>query len=97
MWFSARLLFRSKVDDAADSPPLYEESIVLVDAAGEDAAREVAERIARSKEHNYLNAEHKQVRWVFLRLLELQDLCEAELSSGVEVYSRLFRSSEEPE
>jgi hypothetical protein len=97
MWFSARLLFRSQVDDAADVPPLYEESIILVNATSEDGAREEAERIARSNEQSYLNAEQKQVRWSFVRLLELQDLCEEELSSGIEVYSRLFRSSTLPE
>jgi uncharacterized protein DUF4288 len=97
MWFSARLLYRSIVDDSSDVPPLYEESIILIDAENEEAARAEAERIAVSREHSYPNAEGKLVRWKFVRVLESQDLCEEELSSGVEVYSRLFRSESEPE
>jgi hypothetical protein len=97
MWFSARLLYRSIVDDPNNVPPLYEESIILINAESEEAAREEAERIAYSREHNYPNAEGREVRWKFVRVLESQDLCEEELFSGVEVHSRLFRSASEPE
>lgn len=97
MWFSARLLFRSDVDDGAAIPPLYEESIILVEGEDEGRARAEAERIGLANEHSYLNPDGVEVRWRFVRLLEVQDIGEAELSSGVEVYSRLFRSASEPE
>ena len=97
MWFSARLLYRSTVDDSSEVPPLYEESIILINAESEAAACAEAERIAYSREHSYPNPEGKEVRWKFVRVLESQDLCEEELFSGVEVYSRLIRSASEPE
>ncbi len=96
MWFSARLLFRSSVHDGAETPPLYEESIIIVRGEDDAGASAEAERIGLANEHSYLNPEGLEVRWRFVRLLELQELGETELTSGVEVYSRLFRSASEP-
>ncbi len=91
MWYSAKLLFESEVMDNVEVSPLCEESIVLIEADNESEATEKAQQIGLKAEHSYANVEGVRVTWHFKRVLELQDLCEESIYSGVEVFSRLFR------
>jgi Domain of unknown function (DUF4288) len=89
MWFSAKLLFEACVADESDAAPLQEVSIRLLRAESNEAAQRKAETLGVDGQHNYENESGARVEWRFLRVLEIQDLCEPELYDGMEVYSRL--------
>jgi hypothetical protein len=95
MWFSARLAFESEVSDGDDSPPLCEENIKLVEAENEDEARQKAFVIGQNDQIEYANSDGATVRWRFVRVVEIPNLCESELYDGVEVYPRLFWKSQQ--
>jgi hypothetical protein len=88
MWYAARILFESRVEDARDAS-LVEHSIRLVRAADEAEARAKAEAIGRSDEVTYQNEAGRSVTWQFAGVAEIQDLCEPELHDGMEVFSIL--------
>lgn len=91
MWFSAKCIFVSKIDGHLLSEPLCEESIILFEAESLESARQSALDLAKKAEHSYKNEQGEEVEWRFEELIEVQDLCEEQLYSGVEVFSRLFR------
>jgi hypothetical protein len=96
--YSANLLFRANVDDYSGTQPLCEGSLRVLVADSDEDARARAEQIGRAAQHSYLNEAGKEVRWVFVSVLELQDLCESALLDGMEVFSRLYREKgEDPE
>ena len=90
-WFSARLLFESEVRDDQQVDPLCEESIRMIEANDKLEAERRAEEVGTANEHEYLNDHGVAVRWRFVRVMEIQDLCESTISHGTEVYSRVFR------
>jgi len=73
---------------------LCEESIRLVEADDDDDAQRRATEIGVQSQHEYLNEEGQTVRWRFGGVLEIQDLCEAKITHGVEVFSKMFRRSQ---
>lgn len=91
--YFACLLFESEVDDGSDLPPLVEESVRLVFAEDESAARLKAGRFGKEAEHDYLNDDGARVTWRFVRVLDVQEFCEQDFCDGVEVYGRLERRS----
>jgi hypothetical protein len=91
MWYSVTMLFESYIDDERDESPLCEESIVLFEAMDEASALEAARNHAKTMEIDYPNMDRQDVSWRFVEITEVQDLCEAHISSGTEVHSRLFR------
>jgi hypothetical protein len=93
-WYSVCMLFESEVDDQSSEEPLCEESIRLIKAADVDAARVIADSLGAELEHAYFNPDGKTVRWVFRGIVELQDLCESEIVSGTEVFSRMFKKGQ---
>jgi hypothetical protein len=90
MWYSAKLLFEILVDDDQSTPPSCDESIILIEASSETEARELAVKVAEDQQVDYLNFEGNRVSWIFRQLLELQDLREEALYSGVEVFSTRY-------
>ena len=96
-WFSVRLLYKNTVGSARDTDLVREESIRVFMADEEADAVEKANALGKHGEHEYANDAGELVRWIFVRVLEIQDLCEAELSDGTEVYSRLYRGADDEE
>jgi len=92
-WYSAKLLFRSTVNGLIVAQPLCEESIRVLVAETDEAAQVRAAEVGRSAEHEYVNEHGELVRWSFVAVLDLQDLCVTELEDGMEVFSRLFRDA----
>ncbi len=93
MWYSAKLLFRADVCDGVNVPRLHEESTRLIQADTEDQARDIALQIGVESQHSYQNEDGNSVNWQFVEVVEIQDLCESEVYSGIEVFSRLFRDT----
>ncbi len=90
-WYAAQLLFVAKIDGQLPADALAEESVRVLRAASPEEAAERAGRIGLSASHAYGNADGQSVEWVFVRVLEVQALCENELVDGVEVFSTLRR------
>ena len=88
MWFAAKLLFASSIRHD-DGRALQEESIRLIQANDEAEARSKAATIGASEQHSYGNAYGENVNWQFVSVLEIQDLCEANIVDGMEVFSTM--------
>lgn len=88
MWYSARLVFET--DPHEDSKEvLREESIRLIRATSVEEAHAKANALGANEQTEYLNYMNEVVRWRFVEVIEVQDLCEAEIFDGMEVYSYL--------
>lgn len=90
-WHAAKILFEARVDNRASADALREESIRVFLSDGLDRARLRAEELGRAAEHEYQNEYGELVRWTFVEVLEVQDLCAFELQDGAEVFSVLTR------
>ena len=90
-WYSARVLFESRIDGVALSGAILEESVRVLKAKDEAEARARAEEVARGAEHGYANEQGQTVSWHLVAVLDVQDLCETEIQDGTEVFSRMFR------
>jgi len=80
---------------ASPIAPSWEESIVLIEAESETAAAEIAAKIGKSNEHQYVVAEpHEHIlEWRFDRI-ERIFVIENELTTGCELFSRSLKDSE---
>ncbi len=90
-WYSAKLLFQSKINDASLEHPLCEESIRVLLADTEEDARARAEQVGVAAQHEYHNKQGETVRWEFISVLDIQEIDGDSLEDGTEVYSELFR------
>ena len=98
MWYSAKLLFVSKIEGRPVEESLFEESIILVESDSLANAQKHALKLAEDSEHGYENEQGERVEWEFQKLIEIQDLCEESLYSGIEVFSTLsYRHNESDE
>ncbi len=96
-WHAAKILFEARVDGRSSADALREESIRVFLSEGLDRARHRAEELGRGAEHEYKNEYGELVRWTFVSVLDVQDLCAFELQDGAEVFSVLFRHQPPPE
>ena len=65
------------------------ETIHLIQAENEAKALLKATDLGHSEEHNYPNEHGENVKWSFVCILEIQDLCEDNIFDGMEVFSTL--------
>ncbi len=88
MWYSVEALYKTVSQETAGET-LYERSIFLIEVRDEQEVPDKAHQVALSLESSYNNAKGGSVKWTFVEILDVQDLCEEELYDGVEVFSRL--------
>lgn len=93
MWYSVKLLYSSEIDGQKND--LFEETIVLISAENQEEALKKAIKTGREKQILYKNSDDEEVRWFFNKVVEVQDLCEKKIYSGMEIFSRLFRHKPE--
>ena len=93
MWYAANLLFQSTHIPSESKPAIWEESVRLIQARNEIEARELAERMGRSKVQSY-QVEDGLVIWRFDRVERIYPILDDDLRSGSEVFSRFLRDSE---
>lgn len=91
-WYSAMIIYETEVEGPPDPSPIREESIRVIRADSEPLAWKKAEEVGRQNEHSYKNDRGELVSWRFVQVVEVQDLCEEELTDGVEVFSRMTLS-----
>jgi hypothetical protein len=92
MWYSATLVFRSKISGEASIRPLCEERVMLFKANSELQARKAAERFGRREAHSYLNVAGETVSWEFAGIDEFQVL-DSPAADGWEIRARFVRRS----
>ena len=90
-WYSAKLLFECLVNGVRHHDGLCEESVRIFRSDNEVAARLRAAEIGGDAEHWYLNEVGERVEWKLVSVVDVQDLCEQDVSDGMEVFSLLYR------
>jgi Domain of unknown function (DUF4288) len=96
MWFGASLLYRSSESLDKQGTQLFEERIIVLDAADEGEAWKKAKERGPLLEERYTNAEGRWVAWTFERTVEVRAILEDQIADGVgvEVFSRFLRQDE---
>jgi hypothetical protein len=94
MWFAVNQLFESVHDGRPAADALWEERVVLVQAADEAEARRRGEILGRAEEHEYRSATGDQVRWTFRQVERVYPIDAEVLEDGTEVFARFLRSCE---
>jgi hypothetical protein len=94
MWFGVSLLYRSSEPLDEQGTRLFEERIIVFDAADEGEAWKKAKERGPLLEERYTNAEGRWVAWTFERTVEVRAILEDQIADGVEVFSRFLRQDE---
>ena len=95
MWFSASVFMRRTSPDGLERPELWEETILLIAATDEAAARAEAERLGRALETTFSVMEGVgRVAWQFDRVAQVNEILAETLENGTELFSRFMRGGE---
>ena len=94
MWYAVSLLYESIHDGRPSENDLWEERIVLVNAATESAARQEAERLGQEEECVYTSATGEDVRWLFRRIQQVCEIDAEVLTHGTELFGRFLSAKE---
>lgn len=93
-WYAVRFLLENLHPEEPGCSQFFEERIIVVKAADEDAARAKTVEHARSQEHEYQNAFGKPVQVVFREVLDVQDILDGEIADLTEVYYHFLNAEE---
>jgi len=80
--------------DAPGREPLYEESIVLVDAISEEDALEEAIKLGIADESTYFDDGGAKITWTTLHVVDVKEVLAEEMVAGETLYVRHFRDYE---
>jgi hypothetical protein len=94
MWFGVSLLLRSTRPEESEEEALWEERIIVLQAADEADARQAAEQIGKAEEHEYIAADGSPVRWEFIQVERVCPILSDKVESGTEIFGRFLRASE---
>jgi len=92
MWYSAALLFErihpTRTDHAKE--PLWEESVILIDALSEEDARKKAELFGKKEAISFRAISGELVEWRLVEVMDTHEIQDRHLKSGTEVFSRFL-------
>ena len=91
-WYTAIIITRS-ASTASDYRPLYQESMVLLQAASQEEADEGAKWWADNNTPSYANSLGEQIEWKLVRVLEVKKTDDPP-GHFVEIHTRFFRDYE---
>src|SRR5437762_5023276 len=96
MWFTASLLLKSVHEIIPAVEGIWENVIVLISANDESEARVIAERLGKSREHEYyvLHPQTHLLKVVFVQIEQIYQIESDKFDTGVEMFSRFLKSSE---
>jgi len=77
--------------DPALDDPLWEESILLLQANSEEEAREEAVRLGTASGVTFRAVSGERVIWEFVRVTDMHEILDESLKHGTEVFSRFLR------
>jgi len=72
--------------------PLYEETVMLVEAESIDEAFNKTEMLAKENHLAYLNINGETVRWSLEQIVDVVPILADVLQNGTEIYTRHFRN-----
>ncbi len=89
-WFSVKFILRSTQGNSPPSDDLYDETVIVVAARGEEVALERATQIAQAHTCQGENIYGEVVTWEVERVLPPFELDGDVLTDGMEVYGRYY-------
>jgi len=89
-WYSIQLLFKAVIHEelVKHDSETYEEQIFVIMANSKDEAHIIAENKGKEEEVSYKNLYNEELTWKFIKVIDIFEILEEELKSGVEVFSR---------
>ena len=94
-WYSAVPLIEVRTPDEPDvDDPLFEKSVVLIQARDEAAARAIARQHCADIKSDYPNMYSRPVEWRCNAVIGVEDVYATEIDSGTEVYSDFLNQAE---
>lgn len=99
-WYTVSILFRANCSSQSTNPTLWEERLLLIEAASADDAEREGTTIGKRGDHEYevgsrCTGEAKQkLKWTFDRIERVFLVEDDRLSHGTELFSRYLRDSE---
>jgi hypothetical protein len=89
------VLFRAVHSQSSGRPPLWEESIVLLNENSLVDAQHAAEQYGIASQHEYQGVDATDtIRWEFVRVQQLFEVEAESLAAGIEVFSRFLREED---
>jgi len=94
MFYSLALLSKRThpQSDPQTDDPLWEESIVLIEADSEADAKLEAEKLGRKDETSFTAVSGELVKWEFVRVTAVYEIADDTLKHGTELFSRFLRT-----
>jgi hypothetical protein len=94
MWYCVTLIFERLHPNVAafNDEPLWEESLILVEAVETEEAKTKAMGIAKTKEISFEAISGEAVRWRFVEVGDTFEILDQLPKDGAEVFSRFLRS-----
>jgi hypothetical protein len=91
-WFSVKLLYKSEISSEFNEygTDTYEESIILIKARTKEEAILSAKSKGNAEELSYRNVNNEEVRWKFIKVVDVFEITEETLMAGTEVFSRFI-------
>jgi len=90
-WYTASLIFESKrVQGEPPKDSLWEESIYLLAARSEAEAATVARKLGLSNETEFNAADGHRIRWTFVEVQSIHEVCADHIAHGIELFSRFL-------
>jgi hypothetical protein len=93
-WYVASLLFEATHSQPSLEEEIWEERHVLLSADTVESARQMASAIAAGPSVSYVGQDKDQVEWRFRQIERIYEIEQAELRSGVEIFSRFLKATE---
>lgn len=91
MWFGIELFFEGRNQTNPQEESLWEQRVLLLDAASEFVARVESERIGRESEHEYIAVNGGRIKWEFYAVGGLHKIDADTIANKTEVFSRFLR------
>lgn len=92
MWYSALILRQRTHPEIQVSmdKPLWEESVVLIEADSEQDASIKAEELGARGDISFRAVSTAMVQWKFVKILEIHEILDDSFRHGTEVFSRFI-------
>lgn len=95
-WYWASATYKATVPGKKQKRPLWQD-IVFIFQANTDDVQAVASEIAQKKEHRYENSKGSEVRWIFQKINQIEELFDRQPQNGTEVYWKLYEKLDKPD
>ena len=88
--FYIAVILLVSTSESGNKEPLYQENFVLLEASGDEEARNAALEHARRSCIRYENAEGETIQWSLKHIVDVNRVLAEELKHGADLYARHF-------